>query len=417
MARRAPGLPLSNGPASVAQRADRSGIQTVRIGINAMIVGPQDTGVGIWTRGLIRALARADTENQYVIYHRSAAGVIAPEAGSNFRFVQVSRHGTSRLRRVAWEQFALPGRLKRDRVDVLHCPAYVMPRRADIPTLVTIHDLFVLTHPRFCRRLNIMHYRMMLPKTMRLATLIHCTSHWTRGAVCDQFPRTSRRLRVIHPCVDDLFRPPRLADVAEFAQRYGLDAPPFLFVGNVEPKKNVSLLLTAMAHLKALRGLKRKLLLVGGEGWGEEIGRKIAALGIEDDVVMAGYLRRNQLPLAYGCALALVFPSEVEGFGIPPLEAMACGTPVLTTNEGGLPEAVGCAAMVVRPRTVEALARAMHEIEETAELQHSLVQVGLHRARYFRWDKAAPRFVRLYGECAERFERDAAERLFAGRRI
>jgi len=381
----------------------------LRIAINAVIVGPHDTGVGIWTRGLIRALARADRENEYVVYHRSAAGVLAPEAGSNFKFVQVKLRGSSRVERIVWEQFVLPGRLEQDGVDVLHCPAYVIPRRARIATLVTIHDLFVFTHPQLCKRLNIVHYRMMVPRAMRRATLIHCTSHWTRTMVCDQFPETSPRVRVIHPCVDGIFKAPDAGDVADFARQYGLDSPPFLFVGNPEPKKNVSLLLSGLAALKERHGLNRKLLLVGGQGWGENIEKRLAALGIQGDVVRTGYLRREKLPLAYGCALALVFPSVVEGFGIPPLEAMACGTPVLTTNNGGLPEAVGCAAMVIKEETPAGLATAMHELEEEADVRSALSEAGLHRVRYFRWDKAAERFVSAYRECAERFREQGGE--------
>jgi glycosyltransferase involved in cell wall biosynthesis len=373
----------------------------VRIAINAMVLGPHDTGVGIWTRGLIRALARVDLRNQYVVYHRSAAGVIAPEAGRNFEFRQVAC-GTGRLRRIMWEQFVLPRVLKQDRIDVVHCPAYVMPHRAETPAVLTVHDLFAFTHPHLCRRANILHFRMMVPKSIRRATLIHCMSHWTRGVICDIFPDAIRKLRVIHPGVDTRFEVPDSSAVSEFRRRYGLDAPPFLFVGNVEPKKNVPLILDALAELKAKHGLRRKLLVVGGRGWGEKVAEQISRLGLEGDVVRAGYLLRDTLPVAYGAALALIFPSEVEGFGLPPLEAMACGTPVVTTNRGGLPEAVGCAAVIVRDRTPEALAQTMHEVEESEGLRHSLTVLGLQRVRHFDWNITARRFVELYAECAER---------------
>jgi glycosyltransferase involved in cell wall biosynthesis len=371
----------------------------VKIGINAMVLGPQDAGVGVWTRGLICALARADAENQYVVYHRRAAGLPAAGAGENFRFVPVDLAGPSRAARIAWEQFVLPGRAHRDGVDVLHCPAYVMPRRATVPTVVTLHDLFVYTHPRFCRWLNLIHYRMMLPQTLRHATLVHCTSHWTRGVFGVLFQELLGKARVIQPGVDDIFVPPAAAAVERFRREHGLAEPPFLFVGSVEPKKNLRCLLDAFTLVQRLHGSPRKLLLVGGSGW-KSVGldRMIRRLGIADSVVRLGYVPREELPVIYGSSLALVFPSAIEGFGLPPLEAMACGTPVVSSDRGGLAESVGAAALVVKHDDPASIADAMHKLEESAELCRKHATAGIRRAAVFRWDRAARQFVDLYGE-------------------
>ena len=380
----------------------------MRIGINAMVLGPRDTGVGLWTRGLIGALARVDRENEYVVYHRRQAGQAGEGAGENFRFVRAPIPGGNRAARIAWEQLALPRRVRRDGLDVLHCPAYVMPRRCRVPTVVTLHDLLAFTHRPYCTRLNVLHFRMMLPATVQRAALLHCTSHWTRGVLSDKFPAAAGRARVIHPVADDLFVPPDPCAAKDFRRARGLREAPFLFVGNVEPKKNIPLLLEAVADLKRRHGLRRKLLMVGGDGWGvPDLRGTIARLGLAQDVVRWGYVPREELPLIYAGALALVFPSDVEGFGLPPLEAMACGTPVITSGKAGLAESVGGAALVVSELTPGGLAEAMRSMDDSEDLRRLHTEAGLRRASAFRWDGAARQFVALYREAAGRRPADS----------
>jgi glycosyltransferase involved in cell wall biosynthesis len=366
-----------------------------------MVLGPRDTGVGIWTRGLLKALPRADRDSRYVVYHRREAGSLTAEPGENVRFLCAALPSGSRLGRIAWEQLVLPAHARRDRLDVLHCPAYVMPRWSGAPAVVTLHDLFVYTHPGLCKRLNVLHYRLMLPATIRRAALLHCTSHWTRGILCALLPWAAERARVIHPAVDDAFGPQDPQAVEDFLRRQGLQERPFLFVGNIEPKKNVVALLEAMALLREEYGSQRKLVMVGAEGWGwRRPEEKIHELGLQDRIVRLGYVPRQELPLVYASALALVFPSVVEGFGLPPLEAMACGTPVITSGAGGLAESVGAAALLVREPNPDFLAEAMYQIEASEDLRRRLSEAGLFRARSFRWDGAAKQFLELYREAA-----------------
>ena len=380
----------------------------MKIAINAMILGRRETGVQVWTRGLIRALARADRQNEYVVYHPRRAAPDVAGAPESFRLVAVGVPGGSRAARIAWERLVLPREVRREGADVLHCPAYVAPRpprRASgsgrVPTVVTLHDLFVYTHPQFCRTLNILHYRLVMPSSVRRAARIHCTSHWNRMALCAVFPDVLDRVRVVHPAVDEVFHPAAPEAVEQFRRDRGLDAAPFLFVGNVEPKKNVSSLLEAVAIAKRRGILKRKLVLVGPKGWpGVALEGKIARLGLKEDVVRWGYVPREELPLVYGCGRALIFPSRVEGFGLPPLEAMACGTPVVATERGGLAESVGGAALLVENGTPTELAEAIARLEASDELCRALSEVGLRRARQFRWDRAARQMLEVYREAA-----------------
>ena len=207
----------------------------------------------------------------------------------------------------------------------------------------------------------------------------------------------ARRARIRLPAVDDIFQSEKDGRESEVLARFGCGEPPFLFVGNVEPKKDVSGLLEAYAALKRRFGTGRRLLLVGGRGWrsAAALGR-IGALGLADDVVRAGYVPRRELPAIYRASVGLVFPSLCEGFGLPPLEAMACGTPVICTGGSGLAESVGAAARLVPTGEPEALAGAMHELEHSPDLRARLRRDGLARAQQFRWEGKAEQFVRLY---------------------
>ncbi|KPK65371.1 MAG: hypothetical protein AMK73_03160, partial [Planctomycetes bacterium SM23_32] len=277
----------------------------MRIAIDAMILGRRDSGVGVWMRGLVRALARWGGEHEYLVYHGRDAAELPALASPRACYVPVPVPNGVRPLRIAWEQVKLPARLRRDGVDVLHCPAYVRPLRVDRPTVLTLHDLFAFTHPRFCRRLNALHYRLTIPPGLRRATVIHCTSQWVRQTLERQFPSEAGRARVVHPGVDGLFRPD--AEPAAL-DSLGLDAPPFLFVGKLEPKKDVATLLDAYELLRRRFGTDRRLLLVGGAGWGtRRVTARLRSGELAAHVVRAGYVPRGALPGIYRAALVLVF--------------------------------------------------------------------------------------------------------------
>lgn len=376
----------------------------MRVAIDAMILGPRDTGVGLFVRELILALSETDRENEYLVYHGRDAGPIAVAGGGNMRLVQTGVSNRIRGERIAWEQFALPGRLRRDGVNVLHSPAYIKPIRAAVPTLITVHDLFALTHPRLCKWLNVLHYQAMLRLSIRTASLIHCNSEWTRSEVARLWPDRGDRVRVVRPGIDARYRP--VSDAAALAavrERYGLGGdPPLVFVGNIEPKKNLALLLRAFKVLRDRHGSRRRLVIVGQRAWKwRPVVRLYEALGLGESVVWTGYVPTEDLPAIYSLALCLVFPSICEGFGFPPLEAMRCGTPVVVSDAPALVEAVGEAALVSPRDSPEALAAAVHRMETDAALRARLRQAGQERSALFDWAGSARRLVSLYRELAE----------------
>jgi glycosyltransferase involved in cell wall biosynthesis len=209
--------------------------------------------------------------------------------------------------------------------------------------------------------------------------------------------------------VDDIFHPRASAGEQEAVlARYGLEGPPILFVGNVEPKKGIGILLDAVALLER-RGQARQLLVVGTEGW--RYGRlpeRMARMESRGLVVRTGYVSREELPAIYRSAAAFAFPSTVEGFGIPPLEAMACGTPVVCAMHSGLIESAGDAALTVPPGSSEALAHALHRVLVHPDLQEHLRQAGLERAEQFRWSQAVGLMMDMYRRAAGGHEPDEA---------
>jgi glycosyltransferase involved in cell wall biosynthesis len=378
----------------------------MRVGIDAMILSGQETGVGVWVRGLVRALSLPSFPHEVVVYHRRGAGDLPPEA-PGLRHVRAGIPAAARSLRIVWEQSVLPVLLRRDGIDVLHSPAYVRPMLSGVPTVLTVHDLFALTHPEVCKRLNILHFRLAVPPSIRTAAVVHCTSEWTRAQLASRFPAAAGRARVVTPAVDDRFQPvPETGEAARVLRQWGLEDPPLLFVGNVEPKKNTGLLMEAFAAFRRRTGSPCRLLLVGGGGWRcAPLQKQVARLGLADAVVETGYVPRAQLPGIYRTALALVFPSRCEGFGLPPLEAMACGTPVICSGCTGLLESAGNAARLVAPGDVDGLADAMAEVAESADMRRGLREAGLARAEQFRWPERVPQLTQLYELAASGPER------------
>jgi glycosyltransferase involved in cell wall biosynthesis len=357
----------------------------------------------MWTRGLIAALDRWGGDARFTVYHSSRAVDLPQVPNGRVRYVQGGWGAGNRLLRVGWEQAVLPRRVAKSGADVLHCPAYVGPVFANTPMVLTLHDLLVYTHPAMCKRLNVLHYRLTMPRSVRRAAVVHCTSDWTEALAQERFPSCRERTQVLRPCVDDIFRPggPEGEREAVLA-RYGLDQPPVLFVGNVEPKKGLGTLLDAMVRLQE-QSEPRPLLLVGTEGW--RYGRlpsRLERLQSRGVVVRTGYVPRHQLPALYRSAAVFAFPSRVEGFGIPPLEAMACGTPVVCAMHSGLVESAGDAALTVPPGSPEALANALERVLATPDLQEHLSRSGLERAGQFRWRDAVHRMMDIYRLAAER---------------
>jgi len=272
-------------------------------------------------------------------------------------------------------------------VDLIHGVAFVGPIIAARPFVVTVHDLSFLFYPQGFRALNRIYLRVFTQLSVRRARRVIAVSESTKRDLVQTYRLSPGKVDVVHNGVDSSFRPLPAAQVAAFRVEHGLPESFILFVGTLEPRKNVTRLIEAYARMP---GAKPPLLLVGGKGWlYDDLFACREALNLTDQVHFVGYVPAEDLPLWYNAAKLFVYPSLYEGFGLPPLEAMACGTPVITSATSSLPEVVGTAGLLVDPTDVEALAAAMQRVLSDKDLQAEMQRAGLEQASAFSWRRTA----------------------------
>jgi glycosyltransferase involved in cell wall biosynthesis len=289
--------------------------------------------------------------------------------------------------RILWEQVLQPRAASRAGVDLLHGPAFVGPLTSDCPFVITVHDLSFLFYPQGFRPLNRIYLQFLTQLSARRARRVIAVSHSTKRDLVQHYGLPPDKVDVIHNGVDASFRPLPTDQVAEFRSRSRLPGRFVLFVGTLEPRKNVAGLIEAYARLPKERP---PLLLVGGKGWlYDDIFARVEALNLSDEVHFVGYVPAEDLPYWYNAAELFVYPSLYEGFGLPPLEAMACGTAVITSTASSLPEVVGEAGLLVDPAEPAALARAMEQVLSDRELRETVRAAGRVRAQGFSWERTA----------------------------
>ena len=296
--------------------------------------------------------------------------------------------------RVAWEQLAQPGALRRIGADLVHGPVFVAPLFAPCPAVVTIHDLSFIRFPDLFRPANRLYLTALTRLSARRARRLIAVSKHAAAESARLLSVSPERIDVIYHGVDPAFRPLPADEVAAFRQRRRLPERFAFFVGTLEPRKNLARLVEAFARA---RDARIGLVLAGGKGWlYDELFARVEACGLSDQVIFPGYVTNEELPLWYNAATLLAYPSVYEGFGLPVLEAQACGTPVLTSNLSSLPEAAGGAAVMVDPYDVEALADGLNRLLTDESLRNDLRAAGLARAGQFTWSRAAQETARTY---------------------
>jgi glycosyltransferase involved in cell wall biosynthesis len=299
------------------------------------------------------------------------------------------------LVRIAWEQAVLPLQSRRYRVDLLHSLVNVLPEGYRGCSVVTVHDLSFLRFPDRLSRGRRLYLEAMVARSARRATRVIAVSSSTRDDLVELAGVREDRISVVFPGVDAAFH--RLIDPPDPWPASFEGRPYILHVGTLEPRKNQDVLIRAFGRLKAEHGIPHVLALIGGRGWMyETLFELVAALALQRDVVFLDYVPPAQLPAWYNGADLFAYPSAFEGFGLPVLEAMACGVPTVTSSTSSLAELAGNACMTVQPGCEEALERAMAAILEDDELRKRLSDAGLRRATEFSWARCARETVAVY---------------------
>jgi glycosyltransferase involved in cell wall biosynthesis len=299
--------------------------------------------------------------------------------------------------RIAWEQLVQPWALRRAGVHLLHAMAFVSPMVALVPAVITVHDLGFLRFPERFRPANRLYLSTMTRLSCRRARRVIAVSQATADEVIQLLGVPAGRIDVVpHGVQHTRFRPLPPAQVAAFCQDKGMPERFVFFLGTLEPRKNLTLLIEAFARTKAVRqGIK--LVIAGGKGWYyQEIFARVERLGLEEAIFFPGFVPDDALCLWYNAATVFVYPSLYEGFGMPLLQAMACGTPVIGSQASCMPEVVGDAGLLVSPHDVAGLAASLDRLLADAELRDDLGQRGQRRAAAYTWEATARATVASY---------------------
>lgn len=376
----------------------------MRIGIQAYLWSRagsyRQSGVSTYIRHLVRGQASAAGGDEILVYLPSTDPVPDVPLGPHLR-VRVSPIPLGHpLVRLGWEHSGFPFTLWRDRVDLLHATMNVAPWWTPCPVVVTIHDLAYLRYPHVHPRGRRIYLSAFTRFTVRRARAVIAVSEYTRGEIGRLLRVPDERTHVIYEGVDADFCPLPQDQVEAFRRRRGLPEHYLLYVGNLEPRKNLVRLVQAYAGLADKGGTR--LVLAGARGWGYgDLFQAVDQLGLSGRVLFPGFVPREELPLWYNGAQAFVYPSLYEGFGLPPLEAMACGIPVIVSTAASLPEVVGEAGLQVPPEDVQALTAALQRLLTDKDLKASLVERGLAQAQRFTWERMARETANLYRRVLE----------------
>ncbi len=367
-----------------------------RIAIDARKL--HDFGIGTYIRNLLKQLARIDQDTEYVLLCRPEDCEGVQALGPNFRPVP-ERAGNYSLS----EQVRIPLALRRNRVDLFHAPHYVLPPLVPCRSVVTIHDCIHLMFPQYLpNRLAWFYARGSMAAASRRAHRILTVSETSKQDIMRLLDVPAEKITVIYNAIDERFHeaPPEDA-VQRVRERYQLHDPFLLYAGNVKPHKNIDRLIEAFAIVHE-RGFDRVKLIVIGDEISRYVGlrRKILRHKLHQHIRFLGFQPQDTLAVMYRLATAFVFPSLYEGFGLPPVEAMASGTPVITSNVSSLAEVAGDAAMLVDPYSPEAIADGIMQVLSDEALRKDLSARGLVRARSFSWETSVRRVHEIYADIA-----------------
>ncbi len=371
----------------------------MRVGINGRFLVAKRTGVQRAAYNLVKTLIEIDRENEYVIF-TGKEQIGAPEWNyPNVTVVGDNLRPMESFRNHIWEQVRLPRLAKKYKIDVLHSPANVAPLFYSGKSIIHIHDLCFVVNPQWYSFAFRTVYNLIIPQLAQRATKVITNSNNSKNDLLQYFGLPAEKVSLVYWAVDDTFSLPPSTDQSNPID-YGGDY--ILYVGSLEPRKNIKVLIEAYEKLRHdYPSIKTKLVLIGGES-PLFASVQLKAREFRDDVIFKGFVTDAELSEYYRHARLVAYPSLYEGFGLPPLEAMASGAPVVTSCTSSIPEVVGQAAILINPLDRDQLALALHRVLTDSKLRASLVRAGADRVKRFNWYRVARGVLSVYHEVHKR---------------
>ena len=376
----------------------------MKIGIDARtILNPAEEeapGIGHYASQLIRHLFEIDKKNQYVLFfdRRVNDRDISQYKKAKVEIKYFPFHQYKKFLPGIYSEMLITASLKKEKLDVFHSPKHSIPSTYRNKNLITVHDLATFKHPKLFSRKRISQSKKALSATLKRCQKIIAVSESTKNDLNEIFKIPKRKIEVVYNGLDRIFfSPPREEEMRKVLNKYKVKGKYILFLGTLEPRRNIPRLLEAYASLKRKESLDYQLVLAGKEGWlASEFKQMVSDFDLRKEVIFTGYVPPKELNSLIRKAEIFVSPSIYEGFGMPVIEAMACGVPVITSNVSSLPEIAGEAALFVSPYDIGGLAGTIRRLLRDKKLQVELKEKGQKQARQFSWPKCAQETLKVY---------------------
>lgn len=368
----------------------------MKFSVDAHAIGRHLTGNEVYIRNLLHGFAALDDESEFITY--LSIDDPSPWVPSRFHIQRVSANPFVRL------GFELASKLRQDRPDLLHVQ-YTAPLMCPVPVVVSIHDVSFLEHPEFFPWIRAKQLKWSVARTVRNSTKILTLSEFSKKSIQRAYKLDDDDVIVIPSAASPEFRPFHLDNALDAVRsKFQLPAPFILSVGDLQPRKNQIGLIRAFANLvKAFPQLRHRLVLAGKDTWfAPRVKEAAQESGVSDRIRFLGFVTDEDLLNLYNACELSVFPSFYEGFGLPILEAMACGRAVTCSNTSAMPEVADGAAILFNPHSIEEITRAMADLLRDAELRSRMERLGQQRSSHFTWQKSARQTLEVYYDVAER---------------
>lgn len=368
----------------------------MRIAFDATAAPPQPVGAGNYILQMAQALSRLGAELELVVFAQKT-GTQSLRLTNTPKVKLIVQPDRKPVERLAWEQVRLPGLLRKEGIDLLHSPHYTLPVLSKGPVVVTIHDCSFFRYPQLHLAGKRLFFRTFIHLSARRGAALIAVSESTRRELLHFVRISPQKIHTVHEGVSPDFHPIRDDQrIQTVRARYDLPQDFILFVGLIEPRKNLPDLLRAVKIVSKQHG-NLQLVIAGRLGWKtREVFELLERLDLKSRIRLTGYIPQDDLPVLYNMSRFLVYPSQYEGFGLPVLEAMACGTPVITTQVSSMPEVAGDVGLLVPAGDVDALAQGIQRLWQDSALRRVMSDRGVQRAAGFTWERAARQTLEVY---------------------